>query len=425
MTIVADSVSPETETQPLVDDALLESLAKDPDKLDDLSDDQRAEVHRILLDQSENPEPPEETPVEEPVKKEEPQTETKETETEPSETPEQKDDKPAEQEKEQTEDPVKKEKSEAQKAADELNKVRQKRISREKAIEAEKKKYSELKQKDYEVKEDDIYDQKNLTELMTKVKRLEDENALMKESVLGRDQKDIDAALVQEQDLQQKRIFAEVDDLQDSFGDLKTKTPFKTMNIEWGGHLDTMVKLSGLKAENIGLTEEQQKDPNLVAQTLRDKAHALYRTDPQLKESVDKFTPESFKDEAESKKYFRILDMNDRKAEHGGTLKMNFYDYLDENGLLEEYFAKEKRDTAIKASNLAADAMENNSPTPLTPSDGPADSPSNTQAMSIERAEQRMNVLRQKLDGGAQWSDQEAAEMKEVILFLEGMKKEK
>ena len=421
MTIIADSKSPETQEDSFITEDFLKSVNDNPDRINDLSSEQQQEFHSYLMDETEGDNPTPE-PVEETAPEAEPETTP---DPEPEKEPEQSD-KPSEQEPVAVKKELEKERLETQRLADELNKVRQKKNSFEKALEKDSKAFAELKDKKYDVKDDDIYDQTALKEMMIRNQRMEDELAVLKTQQLNQNQAGIDAAARLEADLQQRKIFSEVDELQKSFPQLATKVSFEKLNSQWGSYLDTIVTLSETTADSLGLTDEQKADPSAVKQILRDNAYAKYEADPVLQESAKKYMSADLQDESNLNNYFRILDVDQAKRANGGNLRMNFLEQQAENGQLEKLIADTRQKAAIQASNAAAGAIENNSPTPLTSSDGPAESPSGGAAaqLTTATATQRLDILQSIQESGGTWTPEHKQEMEQIIGFLEGQKRE-
>lgn len=336
---------------------VLEDLDKDVIKVTDLEPEKRDAVLNYLMENPEvtDPEPepepksddkPDEKPVEEPDKEQKKEQEPGDKEIDPKET-------------------IAYWKEKHQALANENNKLTQKAKS---ANERANKFKSELDEvvKGVKVEEtdDDPYDEQNFKPFV-KDTRTNDAilNAKMDfvlKKLSERDQHDAKYYTDQAVQTEEQKTFAAINRLQGEFPTLKTKESFENLNNAWGLYTDKLVQ-----AAEFG--EEYKETPQSQKQAI---ALDMIEKNPLFQEKVKKLgieVPEPLQDKDEFDKYNTILDLH----KEGGDLIATYLKRQFDSGTLQTSIEKQKQEAALKASNETANAIENKSPTSLTPDDGP------------------------------------------------------
>jgi hypothetical protein len=368
----------------------------------DLSKEQNNQLRTRLLDEREPEEkPPEEKPVEKPK-------EEKKPEEKPEEGKSEKDaDKPKRRKPTNWRDELKQE-------ADKANRIEQKIKSMKIRHEKAQKEFEELQKKEIEVKgEDDPYDEKNFKKFVKETKinvaRLQEQNQFLLNQLAGRDQEDANEYMGRLEDSQTKKTFSAINDIQESLPDLKTKVDFKKLDREWLGFQDTVIRLSGVDADKLNLTEDEKNNPGVVQAKLRDEAMRRYDRDKMLRKEAEEYFPDSLKEEGEMEKYSLICEAvtRSRNPRIGGTVKGNLLEILDEEDLIGKSFEKRLKEEVVAGSKKTAAAIEKKSPDTLNPSDGPGTSPSGGEEMTRARAEGIIQKLEKKRKAGQRLTPEE------------------
>jgi len=386
----APVVDQETPEQSLLSDELMTDLHEGKKTISDLDEAQKDALHDHLMGEKDSStETIEEMPAENPAEKSEKETAPKGDESASEDTV-----KTAQQSK--TDD-----KAEYKKIKDEENKWKQKVNSAKKRRAKYEEEFKALDAKEVKIESDeDPYDEENfkkfVKESRTNQARQNDKIDFLLKKLKSRDVEDETYAGEQLSKTQDNGIFASINDLQDDYPVLNTKTPFKKMNNQWAGFLDTLVKAAELKADNMDFTDTERQNPAVMQQKMRQVALDMYDDNPMFKERTEKYFPKAFADEKEKDKYEFILGLHDKSRNAGGSMRANYLEHLDENGLLEEAIGTARREGEIKGSRKAATAIKTETISTLSPSDGPGTNPSADSEMTLARAQQIVPYIKGK-----------------------------
>lgn len=310
-------------------------------------------------------------------------------------------------------------KTEVKKWSDEENKWKQKANSKRKSAEKAKEDFEKLSKEDIDVSKIDVdpIDEASFKEFVKEVKVDRERNRREIEFLRGKlNERDHDDASYYEQqasDAGSKRVFNEINSLQSDYPVLKTKEDFEKLNTQYAEYLDGLVSVAGLKEK------EEMKDKD--KSELRDIALKMHNTDAVFRDKVKGLgvaAPEGLQDKEEMEKYEIITSLYEKTQEHGGTLRGAWLERLDATGQLEKIFNKGKRDAAVEASRRTADAIVDDSPTPLGSSDGPGEKPSDTEKMTMDRAKIRSDALTEA-GRHRRLKPEEMQELEQLLDFLE------
>jgi len=309
--------------------------------------------------------------------------------------------------------------NEHKREADELNKITQKTNSIKKRIEKRKAEFEELSKKEVDLSKVDVdpVDEKSFQEFVKRMEtdkiRKDREIEFLKQQLLEQDQDNLSYYESQSAVSKEKSAFENIESLQKDYPVLQTKEPIEALNSGYAAFLDGLVSVAGLK------DREDFKDKD--TSVLRDVALKLYDTDPVFKQKATGLgvsLPPGLQDQKEMEKYEIITSLYQKVQDDGGSIKGHWLEHLDKTGQLESLYNKGKRDAALDAARATADAIDNNSPTPLDPSDGPGEKPSGAEKMTMEKAKMRAQALTEAgID--RRLTAEEVGELDKLLEFLD------
>lgn len=251
---------------------------------------------------------------------------------------------------------------------DEINRLKQTAASEKEVLEALVAKRKEIEDAKIEAPADFIADDKTVYAEIEKLKRGQ---AALAEHIRERGTaqiKELDEDLTS---ATEKATFKSFEEMQVKFPSLKTSKPVHVLNREWGGFLDSLVTASGLK--------EKKKDAPL--EELRQEAYTLWVENEDFQKQVKQKPPE------EIDKLQVLLRANARVHSHGGTLKGNLLDIMDDDEVLPQIFQRGQAKAAQEATEktLAAVSTTKELKT-IGPSDGAAKPAAGSGVLTREEA---------------------------------------
>ena len=326
---------------------------------------------------------------------------------------------PAETDKATTEEPKKTEtedvtelqkqreakKEEAQRLAEEINRYEQRIKARKEREERLKKEWEEFEKAGVK-KPADVFDETHQNtvahELALTKKKLE----LMESRYQARENEEILEAETHKKKLEEDRVFGEFENLQGQYEELRTKEPLRVLNQKYANWLDSLVAESGVKTSN----------PDADPATLRQKAVERYNTDSEFQKKVSAKPPE------EMDKLALLLQLNERKAKVGGTVRGHWLEMLDEQGIIADVVQKGKKAAATEATNKTISALKKGADeiSTISPSDGTAKAGYTDSGMNESAAKAFLHYVTQKHLAGGVLTPEEKSKFKLVREFLAG-----
>ena len=283
-----------------------------------------------------------------------------------------------------------------QELVDEANRWEQKlktaQVRREKATKA----FEEIQKA--EVKPpDDFLDDKYQGDLKTRLERSEKAIEFLKAQLEDRDKDEIEELTTQRHSREEDKIFSEIDTLQARFPELKTSKPFKHINAEYAGWVDSMVTALG-----------KQPSDSVSYDDLRKEALEKYQSEQSFRDSVKAKPPE------EIDKLRIILSVHHRKLQSGGSYKSNYLDLLDDDDVLETTMQKGRAEAAKDAARETVKAMKKSEEeiTTLSPTDGTSKGGTQENDFSPAAMTSFLETIQAKLSSGIKLTPEDRAKMK-------------
>lgn len=284
------------------------------------------------------------------------------------------------------------------------------------SIEDRNKKLAEIDKKEFKPDDLNIYDdtemKKRYLALEEKFKKQQDVIEFLKGEYVALGGVDTEVASKRKEEIQQNKLFAEFDVLQDEFTELKTKVPFSQMDRQYADLQRRLVSVFGL--DKLDANKDKpfhevaaQADELLAAPQWRKKA-----------EESGVVIPAFVDNKAEMAKYDYLLTLHGKRKKIGGTLKGNYLEELEESGKLAQAIKRAKDKAAVDGSLKTAGLMApEETVTVITPSDG-VGSKAGSADLTPEKAQERLNVLLSKPDRGQPWSDDDKKEFQKIKEFV-------
>lgn len=296
-------------------------------------------------------------------------------------------------------------KEEAQRLADEINRYEQRIKARKEREEKLKKEWEEFEKAGVK-KPADVFDEKHQDHVAQELALTKKKLELMEKRYEERENEEIQEAETTKRKLEEDRVFGEFETLQLQYDELHTKQPLRVLNQKYAGWLDALVLESGVKEQN------PTADPAL----LRQKAVERYNTDSEFQKTVKAKPPE------EMDKLALLLQLNERKQKHGGTVRGHWLEMLDEQGIIADVVQRGRKEAATEAAHKTVAAMKRGSDeiTTISPSDGTAKAGYTDPGMTDAAAKTFLNLVSQKHLAGKVLTPEEKVKFKLVRAFLAG-----
>ena len=239
---------------------------------------------------------------------------------------------------------------------------------------------------------------------------LKAENAFLREKMQERVNTDYTSATEKLNQTETQKAFTAMEDVQKDFTHLATSKSIEKMNEDNAQFLDGLVTVAGLKDHEDYKTKDNQE--------LRDAALQMYEGDPVFrKTATDKGVNALDWSETDRENYDLMVNFYRKSQSEGGTIREKVLGHLDNSGILLESINKNRTEALIEGSNKAADAMTNNSPNTLDPSDGAGTNPNEKGEFTLETVGNVIKALKEKAVT-QNLSKEEQNQMKEALDFV-------
>jgi len=230
------------------------------------------------------------------------------------------------------------------------------------------------------------------------------------EKLQERDNTDYTSATEKLQQTETQKAFTAMEDVQNDFAHLATSKSIEKMNDENAQFLDGLVTAAGLKDHEDYKTKDNQE--------LRDIALQMHEKDPVFrKTATDKGVNALDWSDKDRENYDLMVSFYRKSQSEGGTIREKVLGHLDSSGILLDSIKTGRKDALIEGSNKAADAMTNNSPNTLDPSDGTGTNPNEKGELTLETVGNVIKTLKEKAVT-QNLSGEEQNQMKEALDFV-------
>lgn len=200
-----------------------------------------------------------------------------------------------------------------------------------------------------------------------------------------RDNSDYENSEKQYQQTAAQKAFSAMNSVQQDFA-LKTSKSIEEMNNENIQFLDGLVKASKL--------DEHEKYKDKTTAEKRELAVGMYESDSIFRKTATDIgvKPLDWTD-TDRENYDLLINLHTKAQNEGGSLREKYLGYLDSTGKLHDTLTETQKRAMIDGSNRAANAIENNSPNTLDPTDGSGTNPNQKGKLTLETANQTLETL--------------------------------
>lgn len=196
--------------------------------------------------------------------------------------------------------------------------------------------------------------------------------------------------------------FAELEEMQKEYEQLKTETPLQKLNAKYATWLDSLVEKTGVKAGN------EKADQNALRGLALDKWNA----DPELQKTIPEIE--------EMDKLDILLALHKKKQTQGGTIEGHWLQHLKRNGTLDKVINRERVEGAKDgaAKTIAALTKPDTEIQTLSPTDGATRGNEPGGEMTFEKASKIIQNSRKIQDQGHRLTPAQRQENQQALAFL-------